>query len=54
MLFEELAPVCRVISGVEDQKRADESAREHVGFGDRSLTVLRVCPYLNVNFKDHD
>ena len=37
-----LHPVCRVISGVEVQKRADEIAREHVRFGDRALALLRV------------
>jgi hypothetical protein len=39
-----LQPACRVISGVKVQKRTDESAREHVRFGDLSLTVLRVRP----------
>ena len=44
MLFEEPAPACRVISGVEVQKRTDESARELVRFGDRFLALLRVRP----------
>ena len=42
-----------MISGVEVQKRTDESAREHVRFGDRFLTVLRVWPFKRGNFKDH-
>ena len=44
MLLKNLHLACRVISGVEVKKRTDESAREHVGFGDRALTVLRVWP----------
>ena len=35
------------------QKRTDESARENVRFGDRSLALLRFRAYLNVIFKDH-
>ena len=45
---------CRVISGVEVQKRADESAREHVRFGGRSLALLRFREYSNVIFKVKD
>ena len=44
MLLKNMYLACRVISGVEVQKRTDESAREHVRFGDRFLTVLRVRP----------
>jgi hypothetical protein len=40
MLFEELEPRLSGESGVDNQKRADESAREHVRFGDRSLKFL--------------
>jgi hypothetical protein len=42
MLLKNLHPACRVISEVEVKKRADESAREHVRFGNRSLIALRV------------
>ena len=35
---------CRMISGVEVQKKTDESAREHVRFGDRFLALLRFRP----------
>jgi len=48
-----LHPACRVIRGVEVKKRTDESAREHVRFGGRSLALLRFRAYLNVVFKDH-
>jgi hypothetical protein len=44
MLFEERAPRLSGDKWVDVQKRADESAREHVRFGDLSLTVLRVRP----------
>ena len=42
-----------MISGVEVQKRTDESAREDVRFGDRALALLRFRAYSNVIFKDH-
>ena len=40
-----LHPACQVRSGVELQKRTDESAREDVRFRDRFLALLRfrVC-----------
>ena len=54
MLFEEPAPRLSGDKWGRGPKKADESAREHVRFGDRSLTVLRVWPLKRGNFKDHD
>jgi hypothetical protein len=50
MLFEELAPRLSGESGVEVQKRTDESAREHVPFGtfgdrSRASTILAVIKW---------
>ena len=42
-----------MISGVEVQKRADESAREHVRFGDHLLALLSFRAYSNLIFKDN-
>ena len=47
MLLKNLHLACRVISGVEVQKRADESAREHVRFGDHLLALLSFRAYSN-------
>ena len=53
MLFEEPAPRLSGDKWGRGPKRTDESAREHVRFGDRFLTVLRVWPFKRGNFKDH-
>jgi hypothetical protein len=52
MLFEE--PALRLSGGKWGRglKRTNESAREHVRFGDRALALLRFRAYWNVIFKD--
>ena len=53
MLFEEPAPRLSGDKWGRGPKRADESAREHVRFGDHLLALLRFRAYTNVIFKDH-
>jgi hypothetical protein len=53
MLFEESSPRLSGAKWGRGPKRADESAREHVRFGDHLLKVLRVWPYQKGNFKDN-
>ena len=51
--FEELAPRLSGDKWGRGPKKPDESARENVRFGGRSLTILRFREYYNVIFKDH-
>ena len=44
---------CKLALTGRGSKRTDESAREHVCFGDRALALLRFRAYSYVIFKDH-
>ena len=53
MLFEEPAPRLSGDKWGRGPKRADESAREDVRFGDHLLALLSFRAYSNLIFKDH-